>query len=243
MTQLRLFRLARPLIERLGEDFFKSAPRAPGVYVMRGSEDRILYIGQSKNLRTRLAFYKNANPDRIPRRLVRLVHQVQSITWERCASAAAARRRELELLQLHRPRFNRADTGPRFFHYIHFERRSGRAEISVRFDEGHGSWIGPIRGRTVPLEALSSLRRLCHAAERQVRACADIPLMPSRISMVSIPECAGLEAFLMGDSPDFAASLLERQSPEAELALRQLLEWDAEMLLAWFRVLRERERK
>lgn len=243
MTQLRLFPLARPLIERLGEDFFKAAPREPGVYVMRGTEERILYIGQSKNLRTRLAFYKNANPDRIPRRLVRLVHQVESITWERCASAAAARRRELELLQLHRPRFNRADTGPRFFHYVHFERRLGCAEISVRFDDAQESWIGPIRGRTVPLEALASLQRLCHAAERQVRTCADMPLRPSRISMISIPECADLEAFLRGDSPELPASLLKKQSPEAELALRQLLEWDAEMLMAWFRVLRERERK
>src|SRR5690349_14894944 len=100
----------KPLVERFGHDFFKAAPREPGVYVMRGRE-RILYIGQSKNLRTRLAYYKNANPDRMPRRLVRLVHQVEQISWECCVSAEAARQRELELLRLHRPKFNRADVG------------------------------------------------------------------------------------------------------------------------------------
>jgi predicted GIY-YIG superfamily endonuclease len=112
MKQMRLFPPPSPLRARLGDDFFRSAPRAPGVYIMSGEAERILYIGQSQNLRVRLASYKNARPDRAPRKVIRLIHQVRSIVWEKCDSAAEAKSRETELLQSHRPKFNVADTFP-----------------------------------------------------------------------------------------------------------------------------------
>src|SRR3954464_3848013 len=98
--QLHLFDPPKPLVQRLGEDFFRAAPRAPGVYIMTGPNERVLYIGQSGNLRARLASYKNARPDRSPRKVVRLVRQVKSIVWERCENTEAARLRENELLRL-----------------------------------------------------------------------------------------------------------------------------------------------
>ena len=116
--QLRLFAHAKPLLERMGADFFCAAPRRPGVYVMCGRAGEILYVGQSGNLRARLNCYKNANPDTLPRRIVRLIHSVASITWEECASARLARVRENELLRLHRPKFNRVNTYPQAYGFI-----------------------------------------------------------------------------------------------------------------------------
>jgi predicted GIY-YIG superfamily endonuclease len=226
-------------------DFFKSAPREPGVYIMRGQSDRVLYIGQSKNLRTRLSFYKNANPDRIPRRLTRLVHQVETITLERCASASAARLREIELLRIHQPRFNRADTGPRFFHYIDWKNDSRRTTINVHLDPPtypveEKNWRGPIRGRVIPCQALAALHRLTLCASRQIRRCSDLPIFPKRLTSMVV-ECAppALETFLEGRSVDLVTTLLESQSPEMELPLRQLQECDAEVLLSWARLLQD----
>jgi excinuclease UvrABC nuclease subunit len=110
--QLHLFQPPRPLASRLGAEFFSAAPREPGVYIMAGADGRILYIGQSKNLRARLGTYKNARRDRTPRKVLRLVHEVRSITWEKCESEEAAISRESELLRLHRPKFNRASVYP-----------------------------------------------------------------------------------------------------------------------------------
>jgi len=110
--QLHLFQPPRPLALRLGDEFFSAAPREPGVYIMTGADGRVLYIGQSKNLRARLGSYKNARRDRTPRKVLRLVHEVRSITWEKCESAEAAISRESELLRVHRPRFNRANVCP-----------------------------------------------------------------------------------------------------------------------------------
>src|SRR5204863_7431757 len=92
--QLRLFPNPKPLVERLGYDFFRRVPRAPGIYLMGGQGDRILYVGQSSNLRQRLSSYRHVQAERASRKLIRLVHQVRTITWEVCATTEAARLRE-----------------------------------------------------------------------------------------------------------------------------------------------------
>jgi hypothetical protein len=232
----------KPLVERFGQDFFRAAPREPGVYVMRGSSERILYIGQSKNLRTRLSYYKNANPDRMPRRLVRLVHQVESISWERCRTADAARARELELLRLHRPRFNRADTAPQFFHYVQIRAESSRLHIQVTFDEPpEPDCHGPVRGKMIPTQALAALQRLWMA--RLLIRCADLPLLPKKLTALTLESSSeqleSLAHFLSGGSPEVVTTLLGHSHPEAELPLRQLQEADAELLLSWWRLLSE----
>ena len=66
--QLCFFKFERPLLDLLGVEFFRSAPAKPGVYLFLGEGKRVLYVGQSKNLRLRLSYYKNAQPEREPRR-------------------------------------------------------------------------------------------------------------------------------------------------------------------------------
>src|SRR4029450_13946124 len=88
-VQLPLLPLPNALRERFGDDFFRSLPAKPAVYVMSGrrrrmEELRVLYVCKSINLRARLGSYKNAQPDRAPRKILRLVAQVESITWEPC---------------------------------------------------------------------------------------------------------------------------------------------------------------
>lgn len=236
-AQLRLFPHARPLIDRLGNDFFKAAPRAPGVYIMRDAAERILYVGQSKNLRTRLAYYKNLNPDRMPRRLVRLVHSVDRIAIETCESATAARARELELLQTHRPKFNRADTGPRFFHYVSWEENAGTLRIRISFDEPAGR--GPLKGRMIPALALASLQRLWSVAHDQLTRCGELPMIPARTQSIALNGGALEKAceFLAGRSQAIVLELLASCSPAMEPALAGLVEADVEMLGSWFRVL------
>jgi predicted GIY-YIG superfamily endonuclease len=104
--QLCFFRFSRPLEERFGKSFFRTIPKQPGIYVFRGARDKVLYVGQSRNLRQRLAYYKNAQPERVPRKIIRLVHKTETIAYELCATPELAYLRENELIQLHRPTFN-----------------------------------------------------------------------------------------------------------------------------------------
>src|SRR5229473_5338119 len=112
MTQMLLIPDPRPLVDRLGREFFRQAPEKPGVYLMRDASDTVLYVGKAKNLRKRLASYRVANPDRMPRRHLRLLRAVERIELQPCADESSALARESSLLRALRPRFNRAGAWP-----------------------------------------------------------------------------------------------------------------------------------
>src|SRR5437016_7467098 len=112
MKQLLLFPDPSPLVERFGSDFFRQAPECAGVYIMRDGADTVLYVGKAKNLRKRLGSYRVANPDRMPRRHLRMLRAVERIELQPCADESSALARESCLLRALRPRFNRAGTWP-----------------------------------------------------------------------------------------------------------------------------------
>src|SRR5512142_2472774 len=103
MPQMLLFPDPRPLVERLGVDFFRQAPECPGVYLMRDSSEVVLYVGKARNLRQRLGAYRVANPDRLRRRHLRLLHAVKRIELQECPDEQSALTREAELLLALRP--------------------------------------------------------------------------------------------------------------------------------------------
>jgi hypothetical protein len=116
--QLRLFPAPKPLVERLGVDFFRRVPDAPGVYLMSDGCGVLLYIGKAKSLRARLNSYRHVQPERASRKLVRLIHAVRSVVWEICACPNSALLRENELLRLHKPKFNVMNTRPEHYLFI-----------------------------------------------------------------------------------------------------------------------------
>src|SRR5262245_28040751 len=118
MKQLLLFPDQRPLVERLGADFFQRVPECPGVYLMRSPADEVLYVGKAKNLRNRLRSYRVANPDRMSRRHLRLLNSVNCIELHQCESEDSALAKESALLRNIRPRFNRAGTWPSSPQYL-----------------------------------------------------------------------------------------------------------------------------
>ena len=78
-TQLRFRPDPQPVVDRLGKAFFRELPEVPGVYLMSGAGDAVRYVGKARDLRHRLASYRVADRDRLPRRLLRLLHQVERI--------------------------------------------------------------------------------------------------------------------------------------------------------------------
>jgi len=108
MGQLWLFPPAKPLIVRLGKEFFQQLPTCPAVYLMCGPGEGVLYVGKAKNLRKRLASYRVANPERMSRRVIRLLSQVTRIHWDECRNEQVAVYREEMLIVALNPRFNRA---------------------------------------------------------------------------------------------------------------------------------------
>src|SRR2546421_10641604 len=106
--QLWLFPPPKPLVERFGDDFFHQIPASPGVYYFCGRREGVLYVGKAKSLRKRLANYRVANPERMARRIIRLLHQVTRVEWDECRDEQTARAREELLICILSPKFNRS---------------------------------------------------------------------------------------------------------------------------------------
>ncbi len=172
--QLRLFEHAKPLLSRFGAEFFRAVPKGPGVYVMRNEAGRIIYVGQSKNLRMRLYSYKNANPNHLSRKVIRLVHAVHSIAWEECETHTRAKLRENELLRTHQPKYNAVNKYPWAYCFIALEKSDD--EVTLRLhrethcaDETYGAF------KRNALRGFSALVCLFWAAIHQPRSPTEFP--------------------------------------------------------------------
>jgi len=106
--QLWLFEPPKPLVERFGKDFFRTLPTQPGVYLFCGESEGVLYVGSALNLRKRISSYRVANPERLPRRIIRLLHRVRRIEFDLCPTEEVARNREELLICVLNPKFNAA---------------------------------------------------------------------------------------------------------------------------------------
>jgi len=131
MGQLLLLPDPRPLDKRLGRKFFRQAPRRPGVYLMKDARNNVLYVGKAKDLKQRLNHYRVANPDRMPRRHLRMVAEVQRIDFQLCVNESAALEREARLLRSLKPKFNRAGVWPGKTRFIAWRVREEHLDLTV----------------------------------------------------------------------------------------------------------------
>ncbi len=88
------------LENRLGE-----IPPEPGVYFMRDGSDRIIYIGKSRKLRSRVRSYFR-DSQRLSERIATMVKQVTEIEFIVTDTEAEALALEANLIKQHQPYFN-----------------------------------------------------------------------------------------------------------------------------------------
>jgi predicted GIY-YIG superfamily endonuclease len=219
--QMLLIPDPRPLVERLGREFFRRVPERPGVYLMRDAAGAVLYVGKAKDLRKRLGSYRVANPDRLARRHLRLLRAVAGIDFEECPDEASALTRESELLRTLRPRFNLAGTWPGQPRFLAWRRTGQGLDLAV-LPALQDGWLchGPFGAGAVHAQA--ALARLLWCALHPERGLSGLPagwFRGRRHQAASIPCCqAAPEVF-----------------EEAQARLGALLEGHAEQFAEWIR--------
>src|SRR5262245_32844169 len=216
---MHLFALPKPLFRSLGGDLFRRAPHLPGVYIMTGEKERILYVGQSRDLRSRLASYKNARADRAPAKVLRLVREVRAITWEVCESPEGARLRENELLRIHRPKFNRMNTYPRAYSFIELQQADQELRLARTTDPGPNA---ELYGAFKPglMVGFTALLRILWVCLNQV---TDHWRIPSQLLTAKPPKSFLFDCI---ESPDFL-------SPGVVFRLREFLAGQSEYLIGF----------
>jgi DNA polymerase-3 subunit epsilon len=92
-------------------------PNAPGVYVMRDKDDRVMYVGKSKELRKRVASYYS-QPLGYTRKMDGLLESLAKIDVEVVGSELEALILESQLIRRYRPRFNTVQRNAEQYVYI-----------------------------------------------------------------------------------------------------------------------------
>ncbi|MDQ1644331.1 MAG: polymerase subunit epsilon, partial [Cryptosporangiaceae bacterium] len=85
-------------------------PSAPGVYVFRDSRERPLYVGTSKDVRTRVRQYFVSSENRS--RMAEMIAAAERVEAVVCAHSLEAEVRELRLIAAHKPPYNRRSKYP-----------------------------------------------------------------------------------------------------------------------------------
>lgn len=87
------------------ENLLKEIPQTPGVYLMKDESDRLLYIGKSKKLRSRVrSYFRESNNH--SHRIALMVQQVADIELIITDTEAEALALEANLIKQHQPYFN-----------------------------------------------------------------------------------------------------------------------------------------
>ena len=160
-------RRKRHLAERL--------PHAPGVYLFRDDRSRVLYVGTSRDLRTRVRTYFTASETRS--RMGEMVRLAESVLGIECATPLEAQVRELRLIAEHKPKYNRRSRFPERVHFIKLTREPWpRLSLVRKVLDDDADYLGPFSSKKTAERCLAALHDTF-----PVRQCSDrLAMEPTR---------------------------------------------------------------
>lgn len=174
MEELATFSARVSAAQRKKSRLADHLPRSPGVYLFRDRHDHVLYVGTSKDLRTRVRSYFTSSETRTRMgEMITLAARVEGIT---CATRLEAQVRELRLIAHHKPPYNRRSRHPERATWIKLTREPWPRLSYVRKTDDDADYLGPFTRRATAERAAAAL----YEAFR-IRQCSGrLPLRPSR---------------------------------------------------------------
>ncbi len=138
-------------------------PLLPGVYIMKGRDEKIIYVGKSKALKNRVSQYFAA--DRYEKHNVKtrkMVDSVRDFSFILTDNEIEAPALENKLIKLHQPKYNVRLKDAKSYPYIKIYDKNGYPNICVtrkRTNDG-GKYFGPYSGIGYAYEILDTVRRV-----------------------------------------------------------------------------------
>jgi DNA polymerase-3 subunit epsilon len=131
-------------------------PHAPGVYLFRDEQARVLYVGTSRDLRTRVRSYFTASETRS--RIGEMVAIAESVSGIECATPLEAEVRELRLIAEHKPKYNRRSRFPEKVHYLKLTREPWpRLSLVRRVIDDGADYVGPFSSKKTAEKCLAAI--------------------------------------------------------------------------------------
>ena len=218
---------------QLLESRLRDIPAEPGCYLMRDGDDRILYVGKSKSLRSRVRSYFRSRHDLSPR--IRLMtRQVCEIEFIVTDSEAEALALESNLIKNHQPHFNVLLKDDKKYPYLCITWSEAYPRIFItrrrRFRSPLDRFYGPYVDVGLLRRTLFLVKRVFPLRQRPR------PLHPDRTCLnFSIGRCPGVCQEMI-TSQDYhrtlrkVAMVFQGRSDELQTLLKQQMERYAERL-------------
>ena len=138
-------------------------PAAPGVYIFRGPKNEALYVGTSRNLKSRVRTYFTSAETR--KRIFEMLALADHVDTIVCATILEAQVRELRLINEKRPPYNRRSKGQERATWAKLKKNPLPRYVQVRGSATlslNEEWIGPFSGGE---EAKLGLEAIHHSLE------------------------------------------------------------------------------
>jgi excinuclease UvrABC nuclease subunit len=139
----------------LDRSHLDTIPHAPGVYIMRDSTDRVLYVGKAKDLRKRVASYYS-QPLGYTRKMDGLLESLARVDVEVVGSELEALILESQLIRRYRPRFNTVQRNVEQYVYVKVDTTNPWPRVVAardRSDDG-ATYFGPFKSASRAREAV-----------------------------------------------------------------------------------------
>jgi DNA polymerase-3 subunit epsilon len=134
-------------------------PHQPGVYVFKDSRGHVLYVGTSRDIRTRVRSYFTASESRT--RMAEMVSIAERVDPIVCATALEAEVRELRLIAEHKPRYNRRSRFPERQPWVKLTVEPfPRLSVVTQVRADGATYLGPFSGRRAAELAVDGLHEV-----------------------------------------------------------------------------------
>lgn len=155
----------------------KLFPTDPGVYLMKNLQNKILYIGKAKNLKSRVKSYFNKTVNVKTQYLLKHLHQIHYILTQ---SEVEAFLLEASLIKKHKPRYNIRLKDDKSYPYIccNLEHKFPRFYLTRKVKDQKSQYFGPYTNSNIAKKMMEFLShsfglRDCEdrAMNNRARAC------------------------------------------------------------------------
>ena len=134
-----------------------SMPDAPGVYLMKDSSGKIIYIGKANSLRQRLRSYLSRD---LPAKTSALMSEASGIEYRLCPTESMALLAEAGLIKEHKPKYNVSLRDDKSFPFVKITAEEFPAVyISRKRQDDGAKYFGPYINAGLLKEALKIIRK------------------------------------------------------------------------------------
>jgi excinuclease ABC subunit C len=155
----------------MAKTLYQHIPETPGIYMMLGEQNEILYIGKAVNLKRRVSSYFTRPHDY---RIEKLVSLIKKIDYRETETALEALFLEAELIKKHQPPYNVLEKDDKSFLYVEMTKEKFPRVLLVRGKSlAAGKRFGPFIYGGAIREALRILRKIFPFATHEAKSTID----------------------------------------------------------------------